>query len=96
VAELIDILQKAFGDPDRKATALANLQKLKQANRTFPEYYAQFPAFMAEIDDGDGESAKKNTLLGGVSYELHDDMIHHDGPGTLHELVKDCRTFGRR
>jgi hypothetical protein len=102
LSEFVDILQQAFGDPDRKATALANLRKLRQTNRPFPEYYANFQEYMAEINNGDyGESVKKNTLLGGVNNELHDLMINHDEPESLSDLVKllmklDSRLRARR
>lgn len=36
VAQLYDALEQAFGDPNRKATAQKEIQKLRQAKPTFP------------------------------------------------------------
>ena len=36
VAQLYDSLEQAFGDPNRKATAQKEIQKLRQAKPTFP------------------------------------------------------------
>jgi hypothetical protein len=44
---LIRILERAFGDPDRKGTARRELQKCAQKNRDFSSYYAEFSRIMA-------------------------------------------------
>jgi Retrotransposon gag protein len=74
------ILSVAFDDPDRKATALRKLRNLKQGNKPFNEYLAEFQRYIAEADYND--EAKKNTLMGGISDELLDLMVTQDEPST--------------
>ena len=42
VNTLITLLENAFGDPDRIATAERNLENLYQRNRDFSDYLADF------------------------------------------------------
>lgn len=72
------LLTTAFDDPDRKATALRKLRTLKQGNKPFNEYLAEFQRYVAEVDYND--EAKKNTLMGGISDELQDLMVTQDEP----------------
>jgi len=49
VEALITLLENAFGDPDRVRTAERNLQSLRQKNRSFSDYLADFQQYAAEV-----------------------------------------------
>ena len=46
----IKLLEAAFGDPDRVATTERKMREIKQMNRQFSEYYAEFQVIAAELD----------------------------------------------
>jgi hypothetical protein len=46
----IQLLEAAFGDPDRVATAERNIREIKQKNREFSQYYAEFQVIAADLD----------------------------------------------
>jgi hypothetical protein len=46
----IQLLEAAFGDPDRVATAERNMREIKQNNREFSQYYAESPVIAADLD----------------------------------------------
>jgi hypothetical protein len=78
-------LTTAFDDPDRKATALQKLRGLKQRNKPFNEYLAEFQRYVTEVDYND--EAKKNTLMGGLSDELQDLIVTQEEPSTYNAAV---------
>jgi hypothetical protein len=47
---LIQLLEAAFGDPDRVATAERKMQGIKQQNREFSQYYAESQVITADLD----------------------------------------------
>ena len=49
VAEIWEVLDAAYDDPDRKGTAERELRKLRQANREFSAYLADFQHIMSEL-----------------------------------------------
>ena len=49
VTELLKVLEIAFGDPDRESTAERKLEVLRQANREFSLYYAEFQRYAADV-----------------------------------------------
>ena len=57
-AELIGILETVFGNPDRVATAERKFRSLRQANRDFSTYYAEFTYYAA--DTNWNEAAKRS------------------------------------
>ena len=42
VTALLNVLEAAFGGPDRTGTAERKLKSIKQANRDFSTFYAEF------------------------------------------------------
>lgn len=78
-------LRKAFGDPDRKATAQRELNGIKQANKEFSVFYADFSRLAAE--SGFDEYALKFLLEQSISAELSDLMLHHDTPDEYQKYV---------
>ena len=73
VTELLKVLEIAFGDPDRESTAEGKLEVLRQANRKFSPYYAEFQCYTADVQWN--ESAKRTALTRGLSTEIKDAMV---------------------
>ncbi|KAH8144377.1 uncharacterized protein LAJ45_11647 [Morchella importuna] len=85
-----EILDTAFGDPDRMRTARRNLRNIRQRNRTFPDYFAKFQRYAAE--SGMDEVSRIEALMEGINAELDESMIHHETPAT----VDACATLLQR
>ncbi|KAH0608715.1 uncharacterized protein H6S33_001849, partial [Morchella sextelata] len=85
-----EVLDTAFGDPDRMRTARRNLRNIRQRNRTFADYFAEFQRYAAE--SGMDEASRIEALMEGVNAELDESMIHHDTPAT----VDACATLLQR
>ena len=68
------ILDMAFGDPDREATAERKLENLKQANGEFSTYYAEFQRYAADVKWND--VAKRTALHRVLNNELKDILVH--------------------
>ncbi|KAH0609023.1 uncharacterized protein H6S33_001251 [Morchella sextelata] len=84
------VLDTAFGDPDRMRTARRNLRNIRQRNRTFADYFAEFQRYAAE--SGMDEASRIEALMEGINGELDESMIHHDTPAT----VDACATLLQR
>jgi len=61
----IQLLEAAFGDPDRVATAERQMREINQKNREFSQYYAEFQVIAADLDWN--PSALRNALRMGLS-----------------------------
>ncbi|KAH0611508.1 uncharacterized protein H6S33_010773 [Morchella sextelata] len=85
-----EVLDTAFGDPDRMRTARRNLRNIRQRNRTFADYFAEFQRYAAE--SGMDEVSRIEALMEGINAELDESMIHHDTPAT----VNACATLLQR
>jgi len=94
MAELIRTLQNAFDDPDRTATAERHLRALKQANRDFPTYYAEFMRYAPDTTRND--SAKRSMLRAGLSHELLDRLVTTDEPEGWEGFVELCKKVDRK
>jgi len=44
----IQLLEAAFGDPDRVANAERKMREIKQKNREFSQYYSEFQVIAAD------------------------------------------------
>ena len=78
VAAFLAEITKIFGDSDEKSTAARELEKLKQGNRDFPVYYADFARLTAILDLT--EESKKQALERGISTEIRNAMVNQDDP----------------
>lgn len=95
ITALLRILESAFGDPDRIATAEQKIDNLKQKNKDFASYYAEFQRYASDLDWN--ESAKLSALRRGLSTELMTDMITmREVPRTVDELVEICQLLDNR
>lgn len=83
--DLITYLEITFGDSDEKDTSQRELQKLRQANRPFLDYLADFRQ-IADLT-GFNEEAKRAALLEGLSREIQEVLVVVDLPDCLEEIV---------
>ena len=75
---LITKLQAAFGDCDRRATAEKKLLTLKQTNKDFPSFYAEFTRYAADTDLDD--HARRLLMRNALCYELKADLVGQAEP----------------
>src|SRR5882757_755298 len=85
----IQLLEAAFGDPDRVATAERRMREIKQKNREFSQYYAEFQVIAADLDWN--ASALRNALRIGSSEEMKDFFTYSDMPEELPAFVTVCQ-----
>jgi hypothetical protein len=74
----IQLLEAAFGDPDRVVTAERKMRDSKQKNREFSQYYTEFQVFAADLDWN--PSARGNTFRMGLSEEMKDSFTYSNMP----------------
>jgi hypothetical protein len=89
LTDFIQLLEAGFGDPDRVATAERNMREIKQKNREFSQYYAEFQVIAADLDWN--PSALRNALRSGLSEEMNDSFIHTNMPEELPAFVTLCQ-----
>jgi len=86
----IHLLETAFENPDRVATAERKLQVIIQNYRKFSQYYAEFQVIVAEVDCN--PSALRNALVQlGLSNEMKDSIEHSDMPEEHPAFVTVCQ-----
>jgi hypothetical protein len=86
ITELFDLLQLAFGDPDKKGTAQRAIRNLRQTNREFHEYLADFQRHIS--DTNYDEEAKLAALIKGLSTELKSILQFIITPTLFSEAIK--------
>ena len=94
-AEALLILQRAFGDPDRKGTAQRTITTLRQKNKEFASYLAEFQRHIEYTEWND--EAKKSALLAGLSTELKTHLITVDVESMiLAQVIALCQRIDNR
>ena len=84
---IVSILRRAYGVADRHAEAVRRLRRLKQKNREFIAYYAEFERYMADCDYSD--QGKTDCLLFGLNRELLNALsMQPNIPNNFMELVQ--------
>ena len=88
--ELLAVLDQAFGDPDEAGTAQRKLSEMRQANRPFADYYADFQRY-APLS-GWNPAALKFQLLRRISVELTA-LLHtvRTQTMTFEQLAEECQ-----
>jgi hypothetical protein len=71
-------LEEAYGDPDRMNTTERVLAKLRQGNRDFVMYYAEFQHLIVDLNWND--AVKRAALHRGLCEELKDILSTQDLP----------------
>jgi len=87
----IQLLEAAFGDSDRVATAEHKMREIKQKNREFSQYYAEFQDIAANLDWN--PSALRNALRMGLSEEMTDSFTYGNMPEELPAFVMVCQKW---
>ena len=68
-AAFLAALDRHFSDPDKKHTAALALNKLRQANREFGAYYADFQQLMDILETTD-DTSRPHALKCGLNHEM--------------------------
>ena len=90
-----ELMQNAFGDPDRQGTAQTTIQRLCQQNQDFSTYLTEFNRHVSYTRWN--EEAKKSALLAGISDELHQFLITVNTTGlNLRGLTCTLQTIDNR
>jgi Retrotransposon gag protein len=87
VESFFEVLETAFGDPDRVGSAERALENLRQNNRDFATYYAEFSRLIEDVD-WKSDPAIIHALKRGLSLELRQELVHHDIPESLTGFVR--------
>jgi hypothetical protein len=82
------MLELAFRVQDKAVTAKRELLKLKQRDRKFSLYYAEFQRYVADVKWN--TEAQMDALRNGLSNELKDSLRHADTPDNIVDFVKMC------
>jgi len=85
----IQLLEAAFGDPDRVATAERKMREIKQKNCKFSQYYAEFQVIAADLDWN--PLALQNALRMGLSEKMKNLFTYSDMPEDLSTFVTVCQ-----
>jgi hypothetical protein len=81
----IQLLQAAYGDPDRVATAERKMRKFKQMNPEFYQYYAEFLVNAADLNWNPSDF--RNALRMGLSEEMKDSFTYSDMPEEIRAFL---------
>lgn len=76
--EVLEILERAFGDPNRARNARNDLYRLRQGNKEFSIFFAEFQRLAMEGDMP--EAALPTMLEQAINRELKAMLLHHDLP----------------
>jgi hypothetical protein len=91
IPHFVRILERAFGDHDRKAKAQQKMSALRQANRPFADYLADFLAL--RTDTGFNNDALVSYLDQGLSREMVDRMSYETRPDDLYDYIELLQTI---
>ena len=101
-AAFLAALERHFGDPDEKHTASVALDRLRQGNREFNQYYADFQELMDILDHMD-DASRRHALTRGLSNEMQDALAIYPAPEdeSLNQYIirlnaLDCRLRARQ
>jgi hypothetical protein len=84
----IQLLEAAFGDPERVPPAKQKMREIKQKNCEVSQYYAEFQDIAADLDWN--QSALRNALRMELSKEVEDSYPNSDIPEELPTCVTVC------
>jgi hypothetical protein len=93
--EILDILERAFGDPNRTRNARDQLYRLRQGNKEFSIFFAEFQRLALEGEMP--EAALPTMLEQAVNRELKSMLLHHEPPsGDYHQLAAFLQNLENR
>lgn len=93
--EILDLLDRAFGDPNRINNARKSLFRLRQSNKDFSTFFAEFQRLALE---GNMPEESLPTLLEeAISRELKGMLLHHEPPNKeYHPLAQFLQSLENR
>lgn len=93
--DILDILERAFGDPNRARNARNELYRLRQGNKEFSLFFAEFQRLAME-----GEMHKEalpTMLEQAINRELKSMLLHHEPPkGDYLDLARFLQNLENR
>ena len=69
---------RVFGDSDEEATATRKMKRLRQGNRAFERYCADFTHLATILEDTD--KTQRHALERGLSADMLDELRHQNAP----------------
>jgi hypothetical protein len=99
--DVLKVLERAYGDPNRVSNAQNELYRLRQKNKDFATFFADFQRLALEGEMA--EDALPTMLEQAISKELRQMLLHHDPPSRdyhqyavfLQELENRLQRFDR-
>lgn len=88
-SDMYDVLEKVFGDPNRKQTARNEFRLLRQTNKDFNIFWADFQRLAADAEMP--EDTLIDELQYKVSNEIQDKLIGFDEWDSLQKLAEKCQ-----
>lgn len=93
--QILEILEKAFGDPNRASYATRKLHELRQTNREFNEFYAEFQRLA--LDSKIDEMSLVPILERAISRELKQLLVASRPPANdIHSLANHLQDLDTR
>jgi hypothetical protein len=86
--EIFEVLEKVFGDPDRRYTARQAYRKLYQNKDSFATFWAEFQRLTVELDID--EETLIDDLRHKVSSKMQAALVTEINPISLHALARKC------
>ena len=87
--ELLEALERTFGDPFRKRTARNEFRTLKQGNRDFNSFWSDFQRLTADMDES--EETLVEDLRHKVSVEIRAALATDRNTSNLFALAETCQ-----
>ena len=85
----IQLLEAAFGDPDRVAPAERRMREFQQKNHEFYQHYAELKVIAADLDRN--SSALRNAVRMRLSEAMKDSFTYSEMPEQLPAFVTVCQ-----
>lgn len=93
--EILDLLDRAYGDPNRVSNARKELYQLRQTNKEFGSFFAEFQRLA--LEGGMPEDALSTMLEYAVNRELRGMLLHNPPPTReYHEFAKFLQELENR
>ena len=90
VKEMFEVLKASLGDPDRARNARIQYQNLRQGNKEFTTFWAEFQQLAAELDHS--EPTLINDLINKFHYSIQIQLsTGQDLPTKLVEVARRCQ-----
>ena len=88
--EMFDQLERTYGDPNRKQTAMNDFRYLRQGSKDFNTFWAEFQRLAAELDHNEATliSELKHKLSWGMNRQL---ATGAEAPTDLYEFAHKCQ-----